>query len=584
MTDLVTLPQLDVEDIAITGSTISVFQRLVWLYRNAVVLQPYGKNPPPSLRDNVSFDLQTVSSREDIQALGVVSTKLWDLAEHISSNPQLITEAFNSSNANLSLKYRGFQIDNWHLGRENWLKIRAGAVNKVVGEFARPMTYSERDELGFQMFNGYDFFMVNQDRYKDTYLTDSSEPWLSRAAYLARRNQVVQMLDQTLGSRVVPVGDDKGKPLFFFEQRTGLVDYEKYAQIASTIGRIKNLTVSTKDLRAARNELHSLTMMRVSSDTHIRKQLGQEKFLAHWSNIKNAKQRIVNNMDVDKLMEEFSTIPILPSGSTTERTWGIEVETVRASRTSRPQGWEQKSDGSLEADDDDSYCDCDCTSCYDGEHCERESRDCNYADGNCAEFVSPILSHFNSNGLKRLCNDIPTHESNTSPGIHVHVGADGLTVTDVARLLYAYGVVERFLVPLYHRETTSYCKETPSNSVQWWLSAARRYLRDTGRVPRPADIAYEQPSDRYMDVNTQSLRQHGTIEFRSMGPYYDYEYLVRWAWFVRQMVVVSRLDIPQQVWNACNSLSDVIALLTKYGNESLSTNDDTTSVLDTIEE
>jgi hypothetical protein len=77
-----------------------------------------------------------------------------------------------------------------------------------------------------------------------------------------------------------------------------------------------------------------------------------------------------------------------------------------------------------------------------------------------------------------------------------------------------------------------------------------------------------------MDVNTQALRGHGTIEFRAMGPYYDYDHLVRWAWFVRQMVVVSRLDLPQQVWNACTSLTDVIDLLRKYGNESVSTPSD----------
>jgi hypothetical protein len=52
-----------------------------------------------------------------------------------------------------------------------------------------------------------------------------------------------------------------------------------------------------------------------------------------------------------------------------------------------------------------------------------------------------------------------------------------------------------------------------------------------------------------------------------MGPWYDYDYLVRWAWFVREMVNVSKLGIAQREWTACQTLDDVIALLRKYGTE-----------------
>jgi hypothetical protein len=78
---------------------------------------------------------------------------------------------------------------------------------------------------------------------------------------------------------------------------------------------------------------------------------------------------------------------------------------------------------------------------------------------------------------------------------------------------------------------------------------------------------YDSPADRYSDVNLHALAKHGTIEFRAMGAWYDYDYLVRWAWLVREMVNVSKLGIAQREWTACKTLDDVIALLRKYGSE-----------------
>jgi hypothetical protein len=192
------------------------------------------------------------------------------------------------------------------------------------------------------------------------------------------------------------------------------------------------------------------------------------------------------------------------------------------------------------------------------------------------EYVSPILSHFNSNGLRDLCGPLEHATVNETPGIHVHVGADDLTITDVGRLARAYSIVSPFLEPITYRQSRGYCKDLTSENLQFWLSAVRNVIKGdiknyrTGERLTPSDIALtaqHQPDDRYHDLNLQSLSKHGTIEFRVMGPKYNYEHLVRWAWFCREMVNVSRLDIPVSVWTSVRSMADIISVLRQYGSE-----------------
>ena len=79
-----------------------------------------------------------------------------------------------------------------------------------------------------------------------------------------------------------------------------------------------------------------------------------------------------------------------------------------------------------------------------------------------------------------------------------------------------------------------------------------------------------QPDDRYRDINLQAFNQHGTIEFRLMGPKYDYAHLVRWAWLCRELVNISKLDLPDSMWR------DVLNIVYQYGSE---TNDTVMSPL-----
>lgn len=84
-------------------------------------------------------------------------------------------------------------------------------------------------------------------------------------------------------------------------------------------------------------------------------------------------------------------------------------------------------------------------------------------------------------------------------------------------------------------------------------------------------VANTDKGDRYVTLNLQSLNRHGTVEFRAMGPVYDYDYLVRWAMFCREMVNIAKAGVTAKEWNSVNSWADLTALFAKYGKEYIRT-------------
>jgi hypothetical protein len=412
-------------------------------------------------------------------------------------------------------------------------------------------------------------FKFINEKFADDYFSDATQPLMIRTKWWAERRAWQENLGG-IGYSTMTLSPDKKFLLYVMPSNTGnsarTTSVSMYRRLINAVNNVRVQPVSPSLWRSHRTEVIRLEAAANGTDEAVLRQLKYNNYDKFWTSMKQAKKAIANTVDQATVDATWETIPLAETGTESSRGWGIEVETVRAHLTSRPRGWEDVYDGSL-PDDGSGGCDCECDDCCDGEHCDYD--DCHYNDGggSSREFVSPILRHFNSEGLRKLCGDLPDDETSTAPGIHVHVGAEDLTVTDVARLLFAYGVVAPFITPLYHRKVFGYCQEMPGNNVQWWLTAAKRRLQETGSVPRPYDICLEQPVNRYQDVNTHALSAHSTLEFRAMGPFYNYEHLVRWAWFCREMVNVSRLNLDQRVWTSCESLADVINLLRKYGSE-----------------
>lgn len=305
--------------------------------------------------------------------------------------------------------------------------------------------------------------------------------------------------------------------------------------------------------------------------------------------------------------ENIPALPFVPHGLASSRRWGIEVESGGARGVHAPAAWTRKADGSLrsayegfvEVEDfepytetvevlvpwhacpeanrhrgmdtvwdearnewiptiaDDYLSPTECSSCgVTTTEVLREPQRLRHEAqaGDCAEFVSPILVSMHSNGLEELLGELSTRPQNDTAGVHVHVEANDLTREQINTLVYGYGMIEAHLTASYRRETRSYCRAITSEEVREAvaLKGHDRFL--TG--------------ERYTSVNRYALNAHGTIEFRSMGPVYDYDHLIRWAMFCRELVNVVAAGATQEEFaRAAGSWDKVLLLLAKYGKE-----------------
>lgn len=292
-------------------------------------------------------------------------------------------------------------------------------------------------------------------------------------------------------------------------------------------------------------------------------------------NEKRAERKRVEHQDSTKADEAWATIPLLDHGTLSSRTWGIEIETVTARGISTPAYWDCKDDGSLsplrESAED---CECSSLDCESGYHgdcdCGCDSGGYGYSE-DTAEFVSPILRSFHSRGLEELCTAHVGKGTNNTPGIHVHVGANDLTGAQVVHLSRIYMAIEPLLDPIIRRRERGYCGEVEASRVIDFADRVR--MRDllnvsTGDYEGQSGLSSAY-GERYTALNITALSAHGTIEFRAMGPYYNYEHLIRWAWFVRELVNVARLGMPLDRFVAAPDLKAVIDLLVEYGSENV---------------
>lgn len=285
----------------------------------------------------------------------------------------------------------------------------------------------------------------------------------------------------------------------------------------------------------------------------------------------------------------ISELPFVAAGKgiKSSRRWGIEVETG-AGRDLRgtPRGWASKDDGSLESAYQDYI---DPSECPEGDHREEievEEVDapvnidhgsfwvsnphfsdpyycesCGDVEGDyyedCVELVSPILSSMHSRGLREICEDLEHAPRTESAGVHVHVEASDLTVRQIRELVLAYDHVERFVEASYDRVYRGYCKRRSASEV---LEIARR-ARSVDHV----ESLYK--GDRYVTLNLQALDDRGTVEFRAMGPKYNYDHLIRWAMFCREMVNSIKNGAVSKHFARAKSWNDVLAIFAKYGEE-----------------
>src|SRR5690606_22483607 len=67
--------------------------------------------------------------------------------------------------------------------------------------------------------------------------------------------------------------------------------------------------------------------------------------------------------------------------------------------------------------------------------------------------------------------------------------------------------------------------------------------------------------------NTHSLSTHGTLEFRAMGPVYEYDYLIRWAMLCRELVNSVANGATTKDFAKIKSWDDLVMFIAKFGKE-----------------
>jgi hypothetical protein len=456
-------------------------------------------------------------------------------------------------------------------------EIKVGNITAEVSGYVRlpekfidvlnsKFTLSENSYYGLR--DGQAFYQVS---------TPSNEGSLLARAYAQARVQALQDGGYYLNNGItVHNATDVLRNGFDVEKSDALyVSMNNAISLARFVWAVEAIKPSRELLLAFKNDVIQQDNRALLLLERERKNISNQNFTKYWSDMKSRLELFVKK---DEVVASFNEIPLLPTGTRTSRTWGIEVEVVQAHLTSNPRGWDERGDGSLSSYDDD-HCDCGCDDCDNSNHCGYD--DCGNEDTDTAEFVSPILRSFNSAGLRHLCDDLDGSGVNSTPGIHIHVGADNLTMPDFARLVASYSAISPFIWPLMERDARNYCRDITTQNVSYWLGKVRDW--DKQGLANTVQHDYqlqsmlqqaigEQPDDRYHDLNLQAFRQHGTVEFRAMGPTYNYEKLVRWAWMCRELVNVSKLNLPQDTWTGVRSMSDIVSLLRKYGSEQLPAN------------
>ncbi len=283
----------------------------------------------------------------------------------------------------------------------------------------------------------------------------------------------------------------------------------------------------------------------------------------------------------------ISKMPVLPEGTTSSRRWGIEVETGAARLVERvPDNWRNISDGSLYSAYEEEYIDPeDCE--YAEEHREYitvtvvgsnrtleidnpDYSDPDYCDScgdvesdgdssDCREFVSPILTSVHSDGLRQLTGYLEPGPVTQSAGLHVHVEANGLSASQIRELVMGYDAIEWLIEASYQRKERGYCKRRSAREL---LLFARSVKENPGQQVQAIN-----KGDRYVTVNLQALDEHGTIEFRAMGPVYNYDHLTKWATFCREMVNAAGKGARASEFAKVRKWDDLMQIFMKYGVE-----------------
>ena len=156
---------------------------------------------------------------------------------------------------------------------------------------------------------------------------------------------------------------------------------------------------------------------------------------------------------------------------------------------------------------------------------------------NPIECVSPILEG-NDNGfesLKNCCKTLNEADAkvNRSTGLHVHIGASGMTDEWFLNIFKNYkaleAIIDTFMAPSRRRDNNTFCKSLQGYNFDYACNTIADLQRKL--------------SSRYYKVNPMSINRHGTIEFRQHQGTTDFEKISNWVRFCAKLVQWSKENV-----------------------------------------
>lgn len=188
----------------------------------------------------------------------------------------------------------------------------------------------------------------------------------------------------------------------------------------------------------------------------------------------------------------------------------------------------------------------------DNNHYYKFVSDSSIIGANPIECVSPILK--GKDGMKSLelcCKSLNEAgaQVNKSTGLHVHIGANGITDEQYVNVFVNYqkleGVIDSFMAHSRRANNNRYCK-----TIQGYD------FTDC----KNASFVYEKMQSRYFKVNPQSWYAHKTIEFRQHQGSTDFEKISNWVNFCMKLVAWSKNN---RLENEVSSIEEIPFLTSK---------------------
>lgn len=159
------------------------------------------------------------------------------------------------------------------------------------------------------------------------------------------------------------------------------------------------------------------------------------------------------------------------------------------------------------------------------------------------ELVSPVLRGYEGlEDLARACRALKVcgAQVNATCGLHVHLGAQDLSVENMRNLVRNYLVLEptidQIMPPDRRASNNRYCLSLQGSRTL--AEAERQILAAT--TAEQLGTAANAGSSRYHKVNMQSFFRQGTIEFRQHSGSTDFEKISFWVKFLANLVDYSK--------------------------------------------